>query len=218
MRRPTNTHALAVAALALALVATACGPAARDGRSGPTGGGDVTGGDPVEDPAPVDDLDAVTVRVPPQTGAPVIVAAPSRQAWIMLPPGSLREAVDVSLTRRSLTDFDGAEDLVDGVYSFGPSNLFLGETATIQLPLAGLEIDSADALELVVRRRGMWHVVDDAKLVVADDSATALVRRLGTYGLRLRPEPAAPGASGEGRPADDDGDADADEPGVAEPA
>jgi hypothetical protein len=189
-------QALAIALLATSLgLATACGPGRSD-RGGP----DLIEPNPDPDPDPKPERpkgdDWVEARLLPRAGDTIIVRVPSRQAWILVQPGAIKDPVDLTIERLRPSSFDepGAEELLEGVYSFSPKGLRLREPATLRLPFGGLDATGME-VELLRRHRFEWRVVEGADVRVGSDSVTAIVTRLGTYGLRIRPveEPPAEG-------------------------
>lgn len=175
---------LLAALLSMSVALVACGPT----RDVP--GGETAEPDPEPDPDPQPQLDIATVLVTPPELAPALVSTPSRRAWLLIPAGGLRETTEVTIRPKALADLPGSVGVLDGVYAFGPARLRFSGPATLRLPLPdGATAAGAEHLELVRRVDGVWGPVEDAGLQVAGDSATALVHRLGTYGLRLVASP-----------------------------
>ncbi len=135
-----------------------------------------------------------------QTVAPgdeaVTVSVPSGRASVRIPPGAVRTPLGFSIHSRPLSDFSDFDDVVNGVYDFGPEGVTFMQRVRIWLPLNDLPVSAGSQLELVYWAGDRWEVDDEVLIELEEGRASAAVAHFTPYGLRW--VGGWPGSEGEG--------------------
>lgn len=192
--RPANLLVLGLSVLALA----ACGAERRGGSNVNTAGGGGGGGG---NPGGADDADArpdEALYVEGDTNASELragvediqsITTEGNRATLQVGPDVLRDDIEITITAQPIGQFDGSDDVINGVYEFAPVDLELDGSVTIYLPLNDLPITKSEQLKLVrwSDSTNRWNALDVSVAVLPGERpmGQAEVDELGVYGLRV---------------------------------